>query len=148
MEIFCGFRLLEYALWQETKTRKRRKSTKAVLNQKTLIVNSYHYQETAEKLHIWYVCTILTSRTRETLFKLHYNVDVDNFDQYFESFAINTHSAQKSAVNNSVNNLKKLTNYDFPCFPGFRICCIRFFCISSTFISNTRLKLAKKLSKG
>ena len=22
--------------------------------------------------------------TRETLFKLHYNIDIDNFDQYFE----------------------------------------------------------------
>ena len=106
LKIFLGFRVFEYVLWPKMKTRKCRKSTESFLSQKTLIVSSYHYQETAEKLPIWYLCTILASRTRETPFKLHYNVDVDNFDQYFESCAINTHNAQKSAVNNSVNNLK------------------------------------------
>ena len=107
IKIFRGFRVFEYALWQETKTRKRRKSTKGVLNQKTLIVNSYHCQETPEKLPIWYLCAILASRTRETLFKPHYNIDVDNFDQYFEICATNTQNAQKRAVENIVNNLKK-----------------------------------------
>ena len=105
-KIFRCFRVFEYALWQETKTRKCRKSTKGVLYQKTLIVNSYYYQETAEKLPIWCLCTILASRTKETPFKLNYNVDVDNFDQCFESCAINTQNPQKSAINNSVNNLK------------------------------------------
>ena len=103
IKIFRGFRVFEQALQQETKTPK---STKGVLNQKILIVNSYHYQETAEKLPIWYLCTILASRTRATPFRLHYNVDVDNFDQCFESCAINIQNTQKSTVNNSVNNLK------------------------------------------
>ena len=40
-----------------------------------------------------------------------------------------------------------MTNHDFPCFPGFRICCIHFFSINSTFVSNTRLKLAKDWAK-
>ena len=106
IKIVRGFRVFEYALWQVAKTQKCVKSTKGVLNQKTLIGSSYHYQETAEKLPIWYLCKILASRTRETPFKLHYNVDIDNFDQYFDSCAINTHNAQKSAVINSVNNLK------------------------------------------
>ena len=102
------FRVFEYALCQETKTQKRQKSTKGVLNQKILIVSSYHYQETTEKLPIWYLSTILASITRKTSFKLHYNADVDNFDQYFESCAINAHKAQKSAANNNVKNLKNL----------------------------------------
>ena len=42
---------------------------------------------------IWYLSTILASRTKETLFKLHCNVDADNFDQYFEGCAINTQNA-------------------------------------------------------
>ena len=32
IKIVRGFRVFEYALWQETKTQKRRKSTKGVLN--------------------------------------------------------------------------------------------------------------------
>ena len=42
IKIFRGFRVFEYALQQNTKTRKRRKSSKSPLNQKTLIVSSYH----------------------------------------------------------------------------------------------------------
>ena len=37
---------------------------------------------------------------------LYYNIDVDNFDQYFESWATNAKNGQKSAVNNSFDNLK------------------------------------------
>ena len=35
MEIICGFRVLEYALWQKTKTPKCGKSTQSFLNQKS-----------------------------------------------------------------------------------------------------------------
>ena len=34
IKIFRGFRVFEYALWQETKTQKRWKSTESFLNQK------------------------------------------------------------------------------------------------------------------
>ena len=37
--IFRGFRVFEYALWQKTKTGKRRKSTESFLNQKIHIAN-------------------------------------------------------------------------------------------------------------
>ena len=37
--------------------------------------------------------TILASGTKETLFNLHYNINVDNFDQYRESCATNTQNA-------------------------------------------------------
>ena len=59
MKIFRGFQVFEYALWQKSKTRKCRKSTESFLNQKTRIINSYHYQKTAKKLAIWYLSTIL-----------------------------------------------------------------------------------------
>ena len=88
----------------------------------------------------------MASRTRETPFKLHYNVDVENFDQYFESWAINTHNAQKSAVNNSVNNFK-INEPWFSVFSRFSNVLHTHFCISSTFISNTKLKLAKEIAK-
>ena len=42
IKIFRGFRGFEYALQQNTKTRKCRKSSKSPLNQKTAIVNSSH----------------------------------------------------------------------------------------------------------
>ena len=35
LKIFRGFRVFEYALWQKTKTRKRRKSTESFLSQKS-----------------------------------------------------------------------------------------------------------------
>ena len=121
MEIFCGFHVFEYALWQEMKIQKCWKSTKGILNYKTLIVNnSYHYQETVENLPIWYLCTSLASRTRETPFKLHYHVDLDNFDQYFKTCAINTQNDSKSAVNNSVNNVKNQRTIIFCVFQVFK----------------------------
>ena len=42
LEIFRGFRVFEYALWQKTKTRKCRKSTEIFLNKKSPIVNGYY----------------------------------------------------------------------------------------------------------
>ena len=38
-EIFCGFQVFEYALWQKTKTQKCCKSTESFLNKKTPSVN-------------------------------------------------------------------------------------------------------------
>ena len=48
IKIFRGFRVFEYALQQNTKTWKRRKSSKSPLNQKTSIVNSYHQLKSYE----------------------------------------------------------------------------------------------------
>ena len=42
IKIFCGFRVFEYALQQNTKIRKHWKSSKSPLNQKTPIVKSHH----------------------------------------------------------------------------------------------------------
>ena len=44
-KIFRGFRLFEYALWQKTKTRKRRKSTESFLNQKAHSFNGLPFLE-------------------------------------------------------------------------------------------------------
>ena len=49
MEIFRGFRVFEYALWQKTKTRKYRKLTESFLNKKTPIVNGLSLLENCYK---------------------------------------------------------------------------------------------------
>ena len=49
MEIFRGFRLFEYALWQKTKTRTWRKLTELLGNKKTPIVNGFSLLENCYK---------------------------------------------------------------------------------------------------
>ena len=43
LKTFRSFRVFEYALWQKTKSRKRRKPTESFSNEKTPFVNGYHY---------------------------------------------------------------------------------------------------------
>ena len=97
MKIFRGFRVFKYALWQKMKTRECRKSTESFLNQNAPIVKGYQYQKTAKKLPIWYLSTILASRTTKTTSKFERLVYVDNFEQHFESCVLITQNAQKSA---------------------------------------------------
>ena len=70
IEIFRGFWVFEYALWQKTKTRKCWKSTESFPNKKKPTVNGYHYQKTAKKLPFCYLSTILALITRKSSFKL------------------------------------------------------------------------------
>ena len=120
MKIFRGFWVFEYALWQKTKTRKCRKSTESFLNQKTHIVNSYHYQKTAEKLPIWYLSTIMALITRKATFKQWQQMLIDNFEQHFESCALNAENAQKSA-GNQINSLNASKNVLMKILRGFRV---------------------------
>ena len=49
IKVFRGFRFFECALWQKAKTRNFQKSPEKFVNQKTPIVNRYHYQRPATK---------------------------------------------------------------------------------------------------
>ena len=50
MEIFRGFHVSEYALWQKTKSQKCRKLTEHLLSKETPIANGYHYKKTTFRL--------------------------------------------------------------------------------------------------
>ena len=52
IKTFRDFRVFEYASWQKTKTRKRRKSRLGFLNQKTHIVNKNQYQKAAKTISV------------------------------------------------------------------------------------------------
>ena len=97
---FRGFRVLEYALWQKTKTRECRKLTESFLTQEIPIVNSYHYQKTAKKLTIWYLSTVFGFNNQKSyLFQGLMLSFVDNFEQHFESCILITQNPLKIALN-------------------------------------------------
>ena len=70
MEIFRGFWVFIYALWQKTKIWKWRKTIVSFLNKEAPIVNHYHCQKTAKMLPILYLSGILALMTRKAFFKL------------------------------------------------------------------------------
>ena len=106
MKTSRGFWVFEFAVWQKTKTWNSQKPTESFLDKKTSIVNGYYYQKTAKKLPIWYLSTILASKTTKTTFKFDCQAYVDNYEQYLESCALDAENSQKSAINdiNSFNN--------------------------------------------
>ena len=119
-KIFRRFRVLEYALWQKTKTWKCRKSTESFLNQKIPIVNSYH-QKTAKKLPIWYQSTICGFNNQKSyLFQGSILSFVGNFEQYFESCVMITQNPLKIALN-KINGPNTSKIQLIKIFRGFRV---------------------------
>ena len=78
------------------------------------------YQETAKKLSISYLSTILALITKEPTFKLQWSVLAVNFEQHFESCVLMMHTAQKSARNQR-NSLNTSKNELMEIFRGFRV---------------------------
>ena len=67
--IFRGFPVFEYALFQNTKTRKRLKSTQIFVKKKLPVANIWNYKATAKNLTTLYVSTILGSKSGKIIFK-------------------------------------------------------------------------------
>ena len=123
-KVFCGFRVFEYVLWQQTKSQKCWKSTESFLNQKKQpVLTFYHYQKTGKKQSLCNLSTILALITKKLLQVSMVSL-LDNFEQHFESCVQIMQNAQKSASNqiNSLITSKNEHIHFFSWFLGFQMC--------------------------
>ena len=88
-------------------------------SKKHSVLTVYRYQRTAKKQSICYLSTILPLITKKATFSLQWYVLVNNFKQHFESCALITQNAQKSA-RNQINSLNTSKNEFTKMFCGFR----------------------------